>query len=654
MRQYRILALVLLGALSLGCVKEEMAGQAGHDGPVTLTTTVSLGEASGTKALTTEGIKTFAVGDQVAIVYTNTADATVKAVSEPLTADDIHNGGKTAVLTVTLTAPKPSGAVSYIYPAAMAAADGSVNYAALAVQQGSLAALAAGLDLCTFEGSLDTDASLPDCVILNNRLAVGEFVVKDEGGNDITSSIVRFTVSAGTDTYTVSRAAGPGPIYVAMKPVSGNLNFVASDGGKTYGKNVTGKALEASNMYPIDVTMSPLFDAKATPLTFEAIAAGAEVSLKLPSNTEAGTVQYRLNDGDWTPYTSETAIRLDNVGDKVQFLGKNSTYYVNTSTYDYGQFSVTADCYLYGNIMSLVSDYTTDEHAFVSNTSLTGDQTFFRLFENASKIKSLDTKTLVLPATTLTARCYKELFYGCSGLTAAPALPATTLAESCYEKMFSHCPGLTAAPALPATRLAGSCYEHMFYGCTSLSAAPALPATILASGCYDSMFSYCTGLGVAPALPATSLAGYCYYSMFSGCTGLTAAPALPATSLARNCYYSMFWGCTSLEAAPALPATSLADHCYESMFSGCTSLKAAPTLPATSLADFCYEYMFSGCTNLSSITCLAEENIEGNCTFWVNNVASTGTFTLAAGARWEAGTDGIPDGWTVVNYDANN
>ena len=64
--------------------------------------------------------------------------------------------------------------------------------------------------------------------------------------------------------------------------------------------------------------------------------------------------------------------------------------------------------------------------------------------------------------------------------------------------------------------------------------------------------------------------------------------------------------------------------------------------------------MFSGCTNLSSITCLAKENIEGNCTFWVNNVASTGTFTLAAGARWEAGTDGIPDGWTVVNYDANN
>ena len=255
MKQHSIIALVLLGVLSLGCVKEEVAGQAGHDKVVTLTTTVSLAEAPGTKALTAEGVKTFAVGDQVAIVYTNTADATVKAVSAPLTADDIHYSGKTAILTVSLTDPKPSGAVSYIYPAAMAAADGSVNYTALAVQQGSLAALAAGLDLCTFEGSLDTDAALPDCIILNNQLAIGEFTVKDESGNDITSSVVRLTISDGTYTYTVSRAAGPGPIYVAMKPVSGNLNFVASDGGKTYGKGVTGKALEASNMYPIDVTM---------------------------------------------------------------------------------------------------------------------------------------------------------------------------------------------------------------------------------------------------------------------------------------------------------------------------------------------------------------------------------------------------------------
>ena len=120
-------------------------------------------------------MKTFAPGDRVAIVYTNTADATVKAVSEPLAAGDIRNEGRTAVLTVTLTDPKASGAVSYIYPAAMAAADGSVNYASLSGQDGTLATLASNLDLCTFTGTLASDATLPDKAILDNRLAIDEF-----------------------------------------------------------------------------------------------------------------------------------------------------------------------------------------------------------------------------------------------------------------------------------------------------------------------------------------------------------------------------------------------------------------------------------------------------------------------------------------------
>ena len=120
--------------------------------------------------------------------------------------------------------------------------------------------------------------------------------------------------------------------------------------------------------------------------------------------------------------------------------------------------------------------------------------------------------------------------------------------------------------------LASYCYNSMFYGCTGLTSAPALPATTLASYCYSSMFSGCTGLTSAPALPATTLAIYCYNSMFSGCTGLTSAPALPATTLASSCYNYMFQGCTGLTNAPALPATTLASSCYNSMFQGCTHI----------------------------------------------------------------------------------
>ena len=632
MKKYSFIALVLLGVLALGCTKEipdqvgNDGGQAGNDDtgtvipgstgdPVTVTTTINLADTPGTRALTAAGVKTFAPGDEVAVVYTMQLPATqyftgiISSVAfYTLSAEDISNGGKSASISVSMVNPISDGKVRVIYPANMFDSHGlgsddkpdddiNINYAALATQDGTLASLAANLDLAVYDGLLN-GYELPGSIQLENRLAIGEFTVKDEDSNDITSSITSFTVSDGTDTYTVSRTAGPGPIYVAMKPVSGDLRLTAIDSdGDHYIKDVTAKTLDANKMYPIGVTMS--FDSQSIPLTFEAITAGAQVSFKLPTNTETGTVQYKLNDGEWTAYTSETAIALANVGDKVQFRGKNSTYFVNTS---YGQFSATADCYLYGNIMSLVSDYTTDENAFASNVTLTGEKTFYRLFKGLTNITSHASKSLMLPATTLADYCYGYMFHGCTSLTTAPALPATTLANSCYRDMFSGCTRLTTAPDLPATTLAGHCYEYMFEGCTDLT--------------------------TAPDLPATTLAGHCYEYMFEGCTDLTTAPDLPATTLTDFCYYSMFYGCTELTTAPVLPATTLVDHCYD--------------------------YMFSGCTKLSSITCLAEGGINNQCDSWVYDVADTGTFTRAANSWWYYGYSGIPNGWTVVDYVAPN
>ena len=634
MKKYSFIALVLLGVLALGCTKEipdqvgNDGGQAGNDDtgtvipgstgdPVTVTTTINLADTPGTKALTAAGVKTFAPGDEVVVLYespgihTDIVDIDMSGCTiVTLNQEDISNNGKSAKISVSINSQVANGKLRIIYPSNMvnwsefATAhpdnDININYAALAAQDGTLASLASNLDLAVYDGHLE-GCELPGSIQLENRLAIGEFTVKDEDSNDITSSITSFTVSDGTDTYTVSRAAGPGPIYVAMKPVSGDLRLTAIDSdGDHYIKDVTAKTLDANKMYPIGVTMA--IDFRFTPLTFEAITAGAQVSFKLPTNTETGTVQYKLNDGEWTAYTSETAIALANVGDKVQFRGKNSTYFVNTSTYDYGQFSATADCYLYGNIMSLVSDYTTDENAFASNVTLTGEKTFYRLFKGLTNITSHASKSLMLPATTLADYCYYSMFHGCTSLTTAPALPATTLANSCYRDMFSGCTRLTTAPDLPATTLADQCYEYMF----------------------------------------------------DGCTDLTTAPALPATTLANSCYQYMFYGCTGLTTAPALPATTLANSCYFSMFSGCTELTVAPVLPATTLADHCYDYMFSGCTKLSSITCLAEENISGNCDDWVAGVADTGTFTRAANSGWYHGYSGIPNGWTVVDYVAPN
>jgi hypothetical protein len=112
-------------------------------------------------------------------------------------------------------------------------------------------------------------------------------------------------------------------------------------------------------------------------------------------------------------------------------------------------------------------------------------------------------------------------------------------------------------------------------------------------------------------------------NMFNGCTGLTSAPVLSSTSLAGNCYFGMFNGCTSLTTAPDLPAEMLVDHCYGNMFRDCTSLQGIKCLA----------------TNLSGLDCLSN---------WMLNVPAGGTFTKKTGVAWPTGSDGIPDGWTVV------
>ncbi len=411
--------------------------------------------------------------------------------------------------------------------------------------------------------------------------------------------------------------------------------------------------------------------ALATPLTLEAIVAGAVVTF---DNKATGSVKYKLNGGEEQPIASGSskAITLTAVGDKVEFFGDNQAY--ATSDSNYSNITCSADCYVYGNIMSLVNS----AH-FEKATALEEAWTFAYFFSNNTHIKNKDGADLLLPATTLAQGCYERMFYGCKSLTAvpslsattladfcysymfygcaslkaAPSLPAATLAESCYSYMFSGCTSLTAAPSLPATTLAESCYSYMFSGCTSLKAAPSLPATTLAESCYSYMFSGCASLKAAPSLPATTLAYYCYANMFRGCTSLTAAPSLPATTLANRCYYCMFYGCGSLTAAPSLPATTLVRGCYYYMFRGCKSLTAAPSLPATTLVESCYNSMFDGCAKLASVTCLATDISAQGCTSgWLNAVATIGTFIKAKNmTNWPTGASGIPSGWNTMDYE---
>ena len=471
----------------------------------------------------------------------------------------------------------------------------------------------------------------------------------------------------------------------------GHLNYSCSSGGNTVDKYVqftcvpTGESLAYTvtegvysfNMVATNVTIvatvGPIPDS-SLPLTFEAVEAGATVTYSVTSG-DLPAVEYSTDGSTWNTYSEP--ITLAAVGDKVSFRGNNATY-KNTSSRN-AKFSCSEDCYIYGNIMSLV-----DAENYATATTLTGTYTFCEMFNGNTHIKNHASKDLVLPATTLASNCYQSMFRSCTSLTRAPALPATTLANSCYFGMFYGCTGLASAPALPATSLAEYCYSTMFNGCTSLTSAPTLPATTLADRCYSSMFSGCTGLTSASELPATTLADRCYSSMFYGCTSLTSAPALPATSLAQNCYSNMFQGCTGLESAPALPATTLAINCYQYMFQNCTGLESAPTLPATTLANNCYgtmfygctalvnapelpattlanncyQYMFFGCTSLSSVTCWATSRPNANTTYnWLSGVATEGTFYAPANSVFDPendrGPSGIPENWNVSIFTAS-
>ena len=388
--------------------------------------------------------------------------------------------------------------------------------------------------------------------------------------------------------------------------------------------------------------------------------------------TTANTLSYSIDNGEtWT--SLERNVDTPTITSGVPVLWKGMC---TPNSNGIGIFSSTGRFTVEGNVMSLLYG---DE--YIGETSLSEKAyAFYCLFCRCTGITSAE--HMSLPATTLAHNCYQSMFTSCTSLTTAPALPATTLDFGCYRNMFYNCMSLTTAPELPATTLAEGCYQNMFYNCKSLINAPSiLPASTMDASAYTSMFQGCTSLVTAPELPATTLSSSCYYCMFQDCTNLTTPPSrIPATTMAVSAFTSMFSGCTSLATAPELPATTLANYCYRYMFQGCTSLTTAPELPATTLYSGCYQQMFQHCENLTTAPELPATTLVYRCysgmfqqcnklnyikalftttpgsdntSYWVNGVASSGTFVKNSAATWSVtGKSGIPNGWTVETASA--
>ena len=316
--------LLVVGAIMTGCSSDDNIDNpqqpANNDNVVTLTATVSLDGGAATRAINgTTGAKTFETGKQIAVLYKNTSNETVKAVSFDFT----PTGDNTkATFTVTLTNPANNSDIRYIYPATMAKAvattatitddDATIDYSGLLGSQDGTLTKLANYDLAVKDATL-SGTDQPATVTLTNPLAICKFTLTD-GTNPITSSVNSLTVSDGTNTYHVTPSA-QSTIYVAMKPVaSQKIAFTAATGSKTYFKTTaSAQTLAASKLYTnITVSMEELAVGKVIGfdgnIYVDAAAAGA-------GNAAAKIVYLGSDNGEVAPYNHGLALALTDAND---------------------------------------------------------------------------------------------------------------------------------------------------------------------------------------------------------------------------------------------------------------------------------------------------------------------------------------------------
>ncbi len=511
MKSIKYLGTLLLLAMVWACSNDNEIVKPESVQPVSdgITFTATCGVKNGTsRALSDPGDGTLKAswqqGEEIAIVFGG--DKYTATVTE---VDADGSATVTATLPAGTTNKQP---VIYIYPAS--AADGNgLRGDVLSSQDGTLATLSSTLDIATANGTLVVDGTTAQpngTVTLVNQFAICKFQFTDENEQAI-ENITSLTITdlATTEVITVTTPSPMAAVYVAMMPSNNSTKFEVTDAEGNIYQKTSSAHLEAGKFYRPTLKAIFLDNPLKTPLTVEAMEAGAKVYFLNPWNPST-VLEYRINDGEWTDYTINEEITLENIGDKVSFRGDN--YGTEGDALD--PFRCSAPCYIYGNVMSLLY-----KENFATATTLPRDFIFHNLFagnENSTRaIYSHPTKDLLLPATTLTEYCYATMFqYTC--ISRAPKLPSETLASACYWYMFEGCTNLATAPAtLPATTLAERCYSGMFKGCTSLTTAPVLPAPTLVYSCYYGMFNGCSSLNNVECL-ATSFGDSSTYKWLDG------------------------------------------------------------------------------------------------------------------------------------------
>lgn len=322
----------------------------------------------------------------------------------------------------------------------------------------------------------------------------------------------------------------------------------------------------------------------ASPLYIEAAEDGMAVSFSVNS------IEYSLNNVEWVSLPTSQMTPSVAKGQKIYFRASGLT---PDSDNGIGTFSVTAKCYVGGNLLSMI--YSSDYNSY--NTAP----------ENA----------------------FRKLFRANGYLISACriSLPSVIPVSGCIST-FAICENLISAPEINCTSIGSNGFASTFYNDTNL-------------------------INVQKEIPEATLSFAAFYQTYYGCSALKTAPNMKPTGFTGgNVYKRTFMNCTSLiNVQEELPATGLTTSCYESMYEGCSLLEKGPALPAYGLRNiyYCYRYMFRNCTNLKYIKCLKYYYLSDWTTNWVSGVGTNGIFVKRAFTEWGVtyGSSGVPTGWTV-------
>lgn len=294
-------------------------------------------------------------------------------------------------------------------------------------QKGTLADIATNYDYATATVTVnyadDSFVSATDARFTNQQ-AIVRFTLKKADNSDL--PVKNLTIEADgliqngetKGPVTITPNDPTNQIYAALSGLNGVVTLTATVGNKTYAYvTPESKTLDDGNFYRINCHLKATPVAYIQPLTLECYNNSCIVAVEFYGDLE----YYTSYDKKWTRYEGDQ-IELSK-GDWVSFQGTNAT---KTQSTDYMNIQCNDSCYVYGNIMSLLS-----KDSYATMTELPYDYTFSKLFYNNKFITHAEGKDLVLPATTLVPGCYSEMFSGCSYLNYVKCLAIDISADYC-------------------------------------------------------------------------------------------------------------------------------------------------------------------------------------------------------------------------------